>query len=69
MYTLKDTLITGTNVQVTCEDKDNNSLWGISFIASEDNSEYLALISEHVTDEELVAITEQIEAIEIPETE
>jgi len=47
------------NIQVTF--KEDNKLWGLSFTNSEDNSEYLALIKEHATDEEYASIVKQIE--------
>ena len=67
MYSLKDILITDLNVQVLCEDKENNTQWGISFIASTDNSEYLSMVADFCTDEELEEITNQVNEITIEE--
>lgn len=59
---LIQTLITGTNIQV--DFKEDNKLWGISFVNSSDNSEYLEQIAEHATDEEYASIVEQIPTVE-----
>jgi len=59
---LINTQINGDNIQVDFKE-DNGTLWGISFIKSSDNSTELALIKEHATDEELVEITDKVNAI------
>jgi len=64
MYTLN---ITNTNVDITIHNTKANTEWGISFIATSDNSDYLTQISEYVTDKELIEITEKVNAIEITE--
>ena len=61
MYILK---ITNTNVDITVQNTEANTEWGISFIAASDNSDYLTQIAGYVTDEELVEITEKVNAIE-----
>ena len=43
--------INDTNIQVDFKN-DDGTLWGISFVKKEDNSEELNLIREHATDEE-----------------
>lgn len=60
MYILK---ITNTNVDITIHNTKANTEWGISFIATSNNSEYLTKISDHATDEELIEITEKVNAI------
>ena len=50
--------INDTNIQV--DFKEDNKLWGISFVKKEDNSEELNLIREHATDEEMERITEEM---------
>ena len=64
MYILK---ITNTNVDITIQNTEANTEWGISFIATSDNSDYLTQISEHATGKELIEITEKVNAIEITE--
>ena len=61
MYILK---ITNTNVDITIQNIKANTEWGISFIATSDNSDYLTQIAGYVTDKELVEITEKVNAIE-----
>ena len=60
---LINTQINDLNIQVDFKE-DDGTLWGISFINSSDNSTELALIKEHATDEELLEITEKVNAIE-----
>lgn len=55
---LIDLKIENNNVQVTF--KENDTLWGISFIKSDDNSEELALIESHATDEEMATIRAEL---------
>ena len=40
--------------------KENDSFWGISFLKKEDNTEELALIEEHLTDEEYQEVLARI---------
>jgi len=61
---LIQTLIQGNNIQVTFKE-ENNALWGLSFVNSSDNTEELALIKEHATDEEYTQIVEAIPVIEV----
>ena len=53
MQILKD----GDNVQVTIKEGDN--LWGLSFILKEDNSEEIALLKEHLSDEEIAQVFDE----------
>ena len=40
-----------SNINVLCE--ENNELWGFSFLVKEDNAEEIAILQEHLTEEEL----------------
>ena len=40
--------------------KENDSFWGISFLKKEDNTEELALIEKHLTDEEYQEVLARI---------
>ena len=64
MYILN---ITNTNVDITIQNTKANTEWGISFIATSDNSDYLTQIAGYVTDDELIEITKKVNAIEITE--
>ena len=59
---LIDTQINGDNIQVDFKN-DDGTLSGICFVNSSDNTEELALIKEHATDEEYTQIVEAIPVI------
>ena len=49
-----------SNINVLCE--ENNELWGLSFLVKEDNTEEIAILKEHLNDEELQEVIAYIQS-------